>query len=733
MAYFTHIISRDIKSIPEQVAVMFYHRNGHDNAMLVDALEKLTNRRLSPTRVLLVCPFGQHSIVKEHFDSLDKASRARLSVTSHIQILPYDDRGQPLQNEAVNIRGRNWKQSQKEFDRLVNEAFENLISTTGVVLTSPKGYLFKKPSSGKSRIFVRTGNMFKEPSALAITSLALMKSIPWEAETIYIDSFTILSAVLAFVRDREALAKDLGIAFVEPTIVNLHSYDIDPNLRFPGHTQYAVLISASTSGNLAKSLVENHGANRDLIHHMLIFSPDTSLHKNAIYVDKSPLPAPPPPDEFRREISIPGEEFIASSSEPHAVNITTKHFSPHESSAFVKPYYQKALTLNLSSPGQSAYSLISLSEEDGENNDVFTEWLSDEIEYSIPVNTSWILAVDSHNSLEFAKKAAALLKSHIERDLPVYTLDNLDENISLPEGSDTRTILVVAANTGLGEELLSASRRLRDFTHKHRHYLIGHVFPESDTQYDRLQKNLRVSGRNRRYGWTCFLASPLGRSEAHDSWLIESKVIKKGIESDRFSEYSKKLQVAISKRMADLDQQSLSGHCVFLPTPKLQDLKLRDESVLFREEYENISQVTVYVMVSAALQRARDHKSPDGKKLDESECFHGSPFIISVLDPDMFSRYNDGIIQSAFLRASSPDELNYANHLILSRNMRDIVIAAINHHKSDAGEAVLEMLLALATKRLRVDQKHYEEIVAAINKTKLLREFWSLLKTKEIF
>jgi hypothetical protein len=254
---------------------------------------------------------------------------------------------------------------------------------------------------------------------------------------------------MAFVRDREAIAKHCGKEFSEPTIGNFHSYSIDPGLRFPGHGKYAVLISASTSGKLARKLVDDHGARPEALHHMLILSSEVGLGSNAMYFEEIPLEATMVGQAFRREISIPGEEFIASSGEAHPARITKKHFAPLESKVLALPCYQKSLKLNLAAPGQSAYSLIALAGGLEGENDFFDKWLADEIEHAIPANVGWILAVDSNESYALATRIAALLAAHVGRGLPVLKLAEFVGVGGKPEDSEGRSVLIVAATTGL--------------------------------------------------------------------------------------------------------------------------------------------------------------------------------------------------------------------------------------------------------------------------------------------
>lgn len=67
-----------------------------------------------------------------------------------------------------------------------------------------------------------------------------------------------------------------------------------------------------------------------------------------------------------------------------------------------------------------------------------------------------------------------------------------------------------------------------------------------------------------------------------------------------------------------------------------------------------------------------------------------------ALQPAMFDRFNDPVIQAAFLRAAEPGELHYETDPDASRAVADIVSFVLSNHTIEAGDASYEFLLALA-------------------------------------
>ena len=86
----------------------------------------------------------------------------------------------------------------------------------------------------------------------------------------------------------------------------------------------------------------------------------------------------------------------------------------------------------------------------------------------------------------------------------------------------------------------------------------------------------------------------------------------------------------------------------------------------------------------------------------------------TVLDPETFSRYNDGVIQAAFLRAARPVELNYQTTPAKSRLMLDLVVQMIRYRERQQGEALAEFLLAVASGRVRLVQQDLQKLQASL-------------------
>lgn len=111
------------------------------------------------------------------------------------------------------------------------------------------------------------------------------------------------------------------------------------------------------------------------------------------------------------------------------------------------------------------------------------------------------------------------------------------------------------------------------------------------------------------------------------------------------------------------------------------------------------SQADVFVTVAALLEHLRSGSAtpPEGRLVNDAQSQ-------SVLSPENFARFNDGVIQASFLRAALPVELNYAASPEQSHSMAGLILRMTDLHDRPQGEGLCEFLLALRLDRLLLDR-----------------------------
>jgi hypothetical protein len=116
----------------------------------------------------------------------------------------------------------------------------------------------------------------------------------------------------------------------------------------------------------------------------------------------------------------------------------------------------------------------------------------------------------------------------------------------------------------------------------------------------------------------------------------------------------------------------------------------------------------VLATIAVILQRAREDK-----RVTESDRLSTSTYRHVALHPENFSRFNDGVVQAALLRCAYPSELDYRDDYASSDFLKGFILRALNRAADEAGEGILEFILALVSKRLQLVDKHLYEILAA--------------------
>ena len=713
---------------PEPVCVIFPSFPTNWDQTLDRLIADLTNVRLPPCRFLFVCPFGQHEALVRSFKSQNKRLRERLRATSHVAVAAYHDRGE-VRDDVFNLwcpSGDAWDIKDDFIQRAARAYIAEVCETTNTILQAPSGYQFRKPSSSTSAVFLRAGNMLGEIDSVNAYSNLLLRRCTERTRTIFIDSFTILSFAMGL---REAIVFFGGGEREPPLIENFHSYDKEKGLRFPAD-DYIVIISASTSGELAHSLVADHGAAFSKIVHLVGGGAehfDSQFRSSCIYFHSpSHVSRPVALDDIR----IGGEEFIPSYGQPRPVRLTVDHITPRHAKIFKDDFYKDNLKLMHSAraSGYESYALFSvLNEAHVLGPKEFYDWLVDHLIHEIPATISLVVYLNDEMSKELANSIVKLL--------PSLRSDNViaADEVGMHKGelSSGHAVLIVASEDPNLVGFTRASIELRRWPDAYRHFVLGHAFPQAMTDFDRASATLTVRAEGLpKYGWSNFAVAAIGRHDQHLEWLFDYPVdfvdvLDEGI--GRTDALLRALRTYASERQ------------VFLPKLDGSRMALRSGSVFFRGEYEQLSDEVVYLAVSTAVQAAREvgvAQSGAGRLVafrSEVPRFDANPFVGTVIDPSMFSRFSDGILQAALLRCLHPGELDFSGSTVLSGQMRELLLAVLRNATNVVGEAVLEFMAALATDKVKLGEKDTETVVAAVEIDGALSRVWGLFKARPAF
>ncbi|KGV20586.1 hypothetical protein [Burkholderia pseudomallei] len=191
-------------------------------------------------------------------------------------------------------------------------------------------------------------------------------------------------------------------------------------------------------------------------------------------------------------------------------------------------------------------------------------------------------------------------------------------------------------------------------------------------------------------------------------------------------EEEKVLSPELDARLQELDASATSTDSLFFSGCKPKLAIARDFVYLdTKDRHESISQADIYAVVSNMLACVRaDNQSLTAKKPSGLDGAPGTSSVYghALICPTNFENYNDAVLRAAFLRAASPSELLYSVDEECSTAMLNVIVAEAEAWSEGGGAALPEFLLALASRRMRLADKHLEELSARL-KEKVLPEY----------
>ncbi len=274
----------------------------------------------------------------------------------------------------------------------------------------------------------------------------------------------------------------------------------------------------------------------------------------------------------------------------------------------------------------------------------------------------------------------------------------LESDTSLREG----TLLVIGGVLATGQSMMEVNQLLRDRESDRTLYLAGITRTGSQATLDEIKQNIGYGDSGARHFPVSsiidiFLPDP--RSERVSPWDREART---WIRMDDTSQHlTAEVRQWLRKRSRLLNDVKGTGMMQDLFLPSLsneQPLRLR-KGFAFWPEIDYLthghSQADVYFTIAAVLYDWRS----------EYRNITGGGKAVCI-QPSVFFRYSDGIIQSSFLRAAQGDELNYRFDATLSATMSEFISTLIDLSDEPRGEALPEFILALLEGRLVLKAAH---------------------------
>lgn len=682
---------------PNSTMVIFFGPTRYSRNELADAVSNETRESLPPDAVLVLCPQDFSQAVRE--DLADQTVMAPVGPGACVGLYAYDTDGTLTKHSEEGPDA-----ARLPLDYLRRQGLTVLFSKRGgLVETDPTSH-FVKPSGSIDSRFLRASYALSEGAEIFFCAYWLLPKLQSDVEYIHLDTSGIASIAFA-----ATMMKDNN---VRPVITTFHSYDGLDSHPFVQDRADMVLISASQSGNMYTKLL---GKVKDHTRIITLFSlADIDNNGQPVLCDlrfderRNILGYHPtllPDLAATRPIKLIGEHFVAQAQHPRTTIPGVAH----------RPTVVRAVLAKLA--GKQVFRAFRNSlvekEERGVWIDVdalvgtslFQDWIDHTLVRRIPLVTAAVIHLDddgpaktvTDQAMETVSRRGIVLEPARVKSLST-AIDEMQA--TSPVIDDASPVVVVGGVTGRGSELLAASRTLREYAPKsYRIYFAAAAMPFSDQDYDLLEANLCYPSHE----FHVLVKLCLDRLILRESWLDERELLQG---------YEDELPSPLKKRLKDLrtTSEGLLDN-LFLARNGKTKLQLRRNFAFWPDTkaLAKVSQVDVFVTMAAVLENMRT-----GQQISEEERLRNDAYTHTVLSGETFSRYNDGIIQAAILRAACPIELNYRDAPKDSYLIYDLIRQMVLLRQQPQGEALCEFLIALCTGRLKLRMEDETNLITVL-------------------
>lgn len=617
------------------------------------------------------------------------------------------------------------------------EEFMRRASQRGdVVVAAPPGFFFAKQSERYASHFLRAESLLSSTNEIELLSIALLPRFSKFCEQeqssptirIFIDSMAIWPVAQMLTRLHCAEAKD-GRRYA---IESFHGYEGLADWE-PLPDAAFVIVSASTSGGLEAKVRKKLGRSKNVPVVTLIgLQPDgqderctaDELQSSCLFRVPRKLIGEPALDGLREEFmpdvtSLPagaesvrviGERFLSHNNRPRLVRMAHKSLAQKDKRQLAELAEARIVLAGRRKDVGSKWWSLSLdisalmarytgADADGECK--LREWIRN---YAAPGPTVIIYPRDLGSGEPHNESLAHRIEDLLKKRAPGTDTRVIDHMELESPNEDLRTFLESAAaivaspiiSNGFVFKQISAMLRIVQRSGP-RLYIALAVLPESDVRLKELASDIGSNSADSAYRFKHGFTLPVGRIDKAIQWDKEAALL------DEFIEICDSENVEVPPRLLQRSEAmraptGLTDELTFIPSARGEPLPISAGFLLWDVDHPlegNDLGAGVLLTVATFLEASRRARSGDPETSLRSGVFQQT-----LIEPATFTRFNDGAIQAALLRAAYPSELDYAADRAASRDMARLLAKFIELHNSPTGSAAPEFILALRLKKL---------------------------------
>lgn len=718
----------------ERLLVMFTSIRKPESEELAEAIESHCNDRSPPDRIIVLGPETIRAALIESTSSGKFAERVR-AVTRHHNA------------PEVEVCCFSWDGTVSEcphLELIQRVGMTDIFQSRDAMLETPPTHHYAKLSRKHSRQFLRIGNAMVSGAEIDFIAFCCLRYIPKSVKHLYCDTGAIAPIACAINTLRTELNADIKRA----TVDSFSSYAGALKFKFRNMPESMVLISATTSEGLADLLAEKCQvtASRTVTIYYLgeerfegtlvcNLKRDSTLNPDGF----DPFPSYPENncplcnDDESTLIRIEGDQFLTGDTKTEEVSLVATHAN-HLQPFLERTAGKRLVRANYSHQDTPATNEIFFDLETMFVDDAFLKityyqdqfnWIVDQ---QVPATLKRMITLDDPASKNLAQLIAKRLKARLASDVTIVSVSEVKANIDGYIEGDGATV-VAASAVASGRTLQSLSQMLRRIQpNKLITYIVGLARLPTEKELERIRSNVTHSQGNRKYGFHLIDAVnlPLYGPNDKTSWEKEGDLwaaVLRICEDENARQIIKKRLEALRESGKTTERGMDAG--LFWPSLSGTELPLRPNFAFYQfSQPDVVSQADVFFVIIAILHSLRI-TTRTAQSLRQHE------HVRRVLSPRNFERFNDGIIQAAILRAAHTAELDYSNSRVLSDDMAQILDSIFEHRLGETGEAATEFLLALAMRKLRLDNPAVEYLVdkhASVMDDPISRQLWEVIR-----
>ncbi|CAN5173892.1 hypothetical protein BH09PSE3_BH09PSE3_17410 [soil metagenome] len=671
---------------------------------LSEALTGEITDNLAPDEIVFLCPQpAVTAVTKAWTTGAFSGLLSRVAADMPMSVAPFDAQGQ--RGPIVPMQGT--PRTETKFSTLARQGVTKIFRDRGGFIEPNASYHFENPSGNHTNRFIRLSNLLSRQVEISFLAFSLLPSIPTETRLAYIDTPS-LFAVVAAINELLRVLTPKRPAIVAENFQSYAAVKEQPAGKtttfFDSKDGAITIISASSSGGLARKIVNDHRFNPAMIVHLLYLgekaknsniavnlAADKRLNPNGyssekIVYDKANC-------DFCRagSLAIPllGDQFDIRGPQPDPLVILKTHAPSHLDGTIDDLVGQEVLTVRGQGPVFSIDSMELL------KSTAYLKRLKFFARRFLPAGVSHCF-VDTDNSEEFAKIIAATTG----QSFPIHHRNEIG-TVGIDPETQAAPILIVVDVIASGRVMLEISRDLRNVApDAPLIYLAGFSRMPSKQAKDALRKNLVQTHNVAQHAFETVEDLFVPGPELNNAWDSERQFLQKTRPS--WDDTAKTELEPRLKRLRQTGKPFTNDLFLTINTP----LQIQSGFAFWSKKRPQATQADVFFTVASVVQSIRT--LPPGAK---GNGLKNNWLQQTLVAPENFGRYNDGVIQAALLRACSSAELQYSTDPSLSLEMTRLIKRVLAAAHQPRGEAASEFLVALATRRLTLTDDHLEEVL----------------------